>query len=116
MHTPGEWRVFDAEQPGIETGDFSIVVYGSQGEECGVRGNTPDEAQANAYLFAASSDLLAALKAMVGRSQYRSLEIQGETLPPAWTTIAMPSEEALNLARAAIAKAELSPDPSPGIS
>lgn len=98
MHTSGEWRVFAAEQPGIEAPGFSIVIYGSQGEECGIKGHTPSEARANAALIAAAPDLLAALREIAEDAgfgvQHRMRAV----------------------ARAAIAKAELSPDPSPGIS
>ena len=55
----------------------------------------------------AAPELLAALKAMPGNSHYGSLEIEpGEVLPPMWHRICMPTEEALDMARAAIAKAE----------
>lgn len=60
-----------------------------------------------ARTLTAAPGLLAALKAMMGNSEFRSIEIHlGESLPPMWTRICMPSPEALDLARAAIFKAE----------
>jgi hypothetical protein len=52
-HTPTPWHVFDdkAECPGIEAENVTIVVFGDKltiTEDCGVQGETAEEARANA--------------------------------------------------------------------
>lgn len=63
--TPGPWAIFKPDQqhryPGIEAGEQSIVLYGYQGDDCGVRGESADVAQANARLIASAPTLLEAL-------------------------------------------------------
>ena len=99
-HTPGEWSVFTDKDgvigawPGIEAGRLSIVIWGDKEEYCGVRGNTNEEALANARLIAAAPDLLETLKALVDHVDV-DLTIRNEWVIP----------EALVRARAAIAKA-----------
>lgn len=59
--TPGEWELWPARYPGIEAPGHSIVVYGRNGEECGVRG-TPDRARTDAaYIVAAQPRVMLAL-------------------------------------------------------
>lgn len=51
QHAPTPWTVYDAGSegyPGIDAGWRSIVMFGSADEECGVRGDTHAEAEANA--------------------------------------------------------------------
>ena len=51
QHTPTPWTVYDAADayyPGIDAARRTVVVFGSADEECGVRGDTPEEAEANA--------------------------------------------------------------------
>src|SRR6185312_16776966 len=67
-HTPAPWRVWGpphecgdigwADHPGIEADGGSIVIWGADGEEAGVRGATKDEALANAHLIAAAPEML----------------------------------------------------------
>lgn len=65
--TPGPWRVYenDARYPGIEAEGLSIVVFGNEGDEhdAGVQGKTKAEAEANAHLIAAASEMQSALQA-----------------------------------------------------
>lgn len=65
MYTKGPWRVFEngADYPGI-VGENSkdIVVFGLEGEECGIRGNTKEERLSNARLIAAAPQLVEALR------------------------------------------------------
>lgn len=63
-HTPGPWKVMDIVRafPGIEAERSSIVVFGDEGEDSGVRGKTRDERMANARLISAAPDLLEACK------------------------------------------------------
>lgn len=67
-HTPGPWTVNNENCtfPGIEAdaSQQSIVLWGLEDEDCGVRGRTPEEIEANARLIAAAPDLLEALKAI----------------------------------------------------
>ena len=70
-HTPGPWAVqyglhADPEQytPGIDGGNGeTIILFGIKpsGDECGIRGSTVDEQEANARLIAAAPELLEAL-------------------------------------------------------
>lgn len=71
--TPGPWGIYSDEgevccdAPGIEsvTG-ASIVVFGDLDSDFqGVRGDTAEEALANASLIAAAPDLLAALEELL---------------------------------------------------
>lgn len=51
QHTPTPWTVFNADEgcyPGIDAGWRTIVMFGSPDEDCGIRGDTPEEAEANA--------------------------------------------------------------------
>lgn len=58
QHTPGPWRVFFGSRryPGVEATGLSVVIFGREGEECGVRGDTHETALANARLIAAAPD------------------------------------------------------------
>lgn len=62
--TAEKWWIFDGgkswEYPGIETEGESIVIVGEGGDECGVRGDTPEIRLARARLIAAAPDLLRA--------------------------------------------------------
>lgn len=62
-YTPGPWEVFDGPEPGVDTasGDFSIVIYGEENEEAGVKGRTQREAKANAILIAAAPEMFETL-------------------------------------------------------
>ena len=77
-HTKGPWRIFDKfgeNHHGIESGCLSIIVWGDisdPNDQCGVRGDTPEEALANARLIAAAPQMLSALKAI--RETYRGTE------------------------------------------
>lgn len=62
-HTPGPWHVCQpapTDRPGVDAGsDISIVVFGDPSyddDDAGIYGATPEEAQANARLIAASPD------------------------------------------------------------
>lgn len=70
-HTPGPWSIFTDDKhkhnAGIEAENFSIVTIGYFDEtpgidDSGVKGNTEEEALANAHLIAAAPDLLEALE------------------------------------------------------
>lgn len=49
-HTKEPWSVYsrDTFYPGIETAEFSVVIWGYEGDEAGVQGHTAEEALANA--------------------------------------------------------------------
>ncbi|CAB4156064.1 hypothetical protein UFOVP673_37 [uncultured Caudovirales phage] len=80
-HTPGPWSIFTDDKhkhnAGIEAENFSIVTIGYFDEtpgidDSGVKGNTEEEALANAHLIAAAPDLLEALEkcaAVIGAPQ-----------------------------------------------
>lgn len=61
-HTPGPWMVEPgnggAIYPGIEAPEFSVVVFGDDNDDGGVRGRNPVETLANAHLIAAAPELL----------------------------------------------------------
>lgn len=65
-YTPGPWRVFAGtgfDYLGIEgENDQTVVIYGLDGDDGGVRGSTKEEAEANARLIAAAPELLEALE------------------------------------------------------
>lgn len=62
--TEGPYKTYrDGDFPGIDAKKgLSIVIFGFEDEECGVRGRNDEEALANAYLFAASWKLYHALE------------------------------------------------------
>lgn len=95
-HTHGPWSVFSpasAVWPGIESErGASVVIYGRDEEDAGIRGDSSEEVAANAALIAAAPELLAALRAVVAR------------YGPSVTYL--PEEGAWGLALAAITKAE----------
>lgn len=69
QHTPTPWTVYDAAEacyPGIDAARRTVVVFGNADEECGVRGDTPEEAEANARFIVHAvnchDDLLEALE------------------------------------------------------
>jgi hypothetical protein len=67
-HTNGPWLVFckDDRYPGIEAEHKSIVIFGNDGESGqGVRGDTREEALANARLIAAAPELLEASQSLL---------------------------------------------------
>ena len=94
LHTLGPWSVCngmtDLDWPGIEGRGCSIVIFGNNNDDGGVRGATRKEAAANARLIAASPDLLVAL----------------EDLCAAYAACNGKDHPAYKQARAAIAKAE----------
>jgi hypothetical protein len=105
QHTQGPWYVLNDyyRYPGIESVTLSIVIFGDDGESCGVQGDTHEEAIANANLIAAAPDLLEALEAQESAEKYIEEE-QGsaffeETYPKML-------DYAAGLRRAAIAKAK----------
>lgn len=70
MHTPGPWTVFNPSEgyrPGIDAmgGSFSIILFGNDVDDMGVKGRGGDEMKANARLIAAAPELLAALEEAV---------------------------------------------------
>lgn len=71
--TKGEWKPYEIDGithwPGIECGSTSLVVWGSQMENCGIQGDTLDEARANAHLIAAAPDLYEELENLVNAYQ-----------------------------------------------
>ena len=95
-HTPGPWAVEygltnDPEKytPGIDAKHgFSILMFGikSQNEECGIRGRTIGEQEANARLIAAAPELLGALQAMLNITDFH--ELYGNTTDRARAAIA----------------------------
>jgi hypothetical protein len=94
-HTPLPWCVFDEDgyYPGIESDGGkgqSIVLYGESFEDCGVRGETHDQALVNAEFIVRACnshyELLEALRGVVRVADRSTVEFDA--------------------ARAAIAKAE----------
>ena len=73
-HTPGPWFIYDEKAtdglpiaaPGIDSESVSIILYGTESDECGVNGRTPEEQMANARLIAAAPDLLDACNVAFG--------------------------------------------------
>lgn len=72
-HSPLPWRVFDEDFanhhfPGIEAPEYSVVIWGHEHEQTGVRGRTAEEARDNAAFIVRACNhheaLLAALKAL----------------------------------------------------
>lgn len=63
-HTPGPWESMQNDpvmvRPGIEAPalNFSVVLFGADDDDGGIRGRTPEEERANARLIAAAPDLL----------------------------------------------------------
>lgn len=104
-HTPGPWRIDPGFCCDVQTADAALEIA-STSEDTLHAGRKPpsDEQRANARLIAAAPCMLAALEAMLVGSKYRETTIGGRALT-GWATIRMPNEDALNLARAAIAKA-----------
>ncbi|HVQ15604.1 MAG TPA: hypothetical protein VMS40_18510 [Vicinamibacterales bacterium] len=71
QHSPLPWRVFDEDFanhhfPGIEAPEYSVVIWGHEHEQTGVRGRTAEEARDNAAFIVRACNnheaLLAALK------------------------------------------------------
>jgi hypothetical protein len=96
-HTPGPWSPFlgeRAEYPGIDHDHGSLIIFGENGELCGIRGKTKQERQANAYLIAAAPDLLEALEEIVINA-HKNYEGSMDIYP-----------EAIEIAREAIRKAK----------
>lgn len=115
-HTPGPWvaeRV-PAEahtDPDInleDTAEFWIVDQGRAGEVLAIVERTSrGEAEANAHLMAASSELLSSLKALIADIDsgllVRDITRDGE---PGWSMHMLAFVQRLQAAQAAIAKAE----------
>ena len=101
-HTPGPWDVFGKKSrfPGIESRIGSLVVYGTSEDDMGVRGDTQEEALANAYLMAAAPDLLKQAKREVEWLQHVRPQIQA---PEA---VVLGFDQAIKYLSAAISKAE----------
>lgn len=75
-HTPGPWSIQygirgedGPYRPGIDSDatDFTIILWGEEFEEVGIRGRTPEEARANARLVAAAPVLLGTLQDLHNR-------------------------------------------------
>lgn len=94
--TPGPWCVYRPSETaldflGIDTdekNELSIVLFGSGrgNDDGGIRGHTPQEAEANANLIASAHDLYAALEALtdftewsLARSELYAEEFRRET-------------------------------------
>lgn len=66
-HTPGPWHIYNdsqVEHVGIEAENVSIVIFGADDDDAGVRGRNTEEAIANAHLIAAAPELLEALESV----------------------------------------------------
>ncbi len=113
-HTPGQWVVFDGYNPGIDAGDYTIIVFGERDDDYGINGATKGERLANARLIAAAPETAAERDRLVevlrdavkafdnGAVQIKSAEIDvgDPDIPPhPW------HEGWISLARAAIANA-----------
>lgn len=64
-HTPGPWHIYNdsqVEHVGIEAENVSIVIFGADDDDAGIRGRNTEEAIANAHLIAAAPELLEALE------------------------------------------------------
>lgn len=65
QYTPGPWVVFEetGQYPGIDSSvGHSVVLWGSNEDDGGIRGRTPAEETANAKLIAAAPQLAEALQ------------------------------------------------------
>lgn len=96
MHTKGPWYVFTCDGkidpwPGIESDSLSIITFGEFGDSHGVRGESEEEALANAHLISAAPDLLEAVRLLLSEWSETNDDIR---------------EENRRFARAAIAKAQ----------
>ena len=113
-HTPGPWTVFNSAEdgaldhhPGIDAGSEAIILCGDADDPNdwhGVRGDTIEEAHANARLIAAAPDMLAALEEFARR-------YEGFTNDELWRRSQLLIGGSLDyefaiVARAAIAKAK----------
>lgn len=117
MYTPGPWSIHRprAQQGAYEVGtdDCRVAIirdvrrFAPDGD---IDPSTEGIPRANADLVAAAPDLLAIVKEMV-----EVIEWSERRTRPHWDG-AVSDNSTIGRARAAIAKAELSPDPSPGIS
>lgn len=68
--TKGPWKVFDHEEIkggyGIDAEGISIIIFGEDSnDECGIKGNTKEEAIANANLIAAAPELYEMVKMLI---------------------------------------------------
>lgn len=108
-HTPGPWA-WNGENTLVGQDYTTVLEAGDNGASYGMHTALIEHhwdkavAEANRRLIAAAPCILAALEAMLVGSKYRETTIGGRALT-GWATIRMPNEDALNLARAAIAKA-----------
>jgi hypothetical protein len=124
-HTPEPWNLFNRGQetfPGIESeGGFSVVIWGDEDDDAGVRGDTHDKALANAKRIVscvnkcaginpeAVPEMVKALERAVSQMSSDATCIDGEfgscrSLEEMEADGDLP--EALVLARAALAKAK----------
>lgn len=64
--TKRPWSVYDdGVYPGVDAPGKSIIIWGNENELCGIRGNTREEAIANANLISAAPDMYDALKRII---------------------------------------------------
>lgn len=112
--TPGPWHVYEKTDryPGIEANQArqSIVVFGNEGDESGVRGKTQAEALANAQLIAAACNAAPELLAEVDRL---TAERDALRVPQGWQIEQLPSGEiamyAKGIGSCVVAPAETQP-------
>lgn len=65
-HTPGPWIVIDGPYKGIDSfNNQTVIFYGTDSNDGGIRGGWIGEQEANARLIASSPQLLEALMDMV---------------------------------------------------
>jgi hypothetical protein len=113
--TPGPWHAYRADYQRLHDDDLLPIFVVGPGQfhtVAQVRAGSDDDdlpaqTEANAWLIAAAPALLAALKAMMAGSVFDGPhQFDDLTVPAGWSTIRMPTAEALDLARTAIAAAE----------
>jgi hypothetical protein len=77
-HTPEPWAIFDAADrfPGIEAPDagFSIVLWGNEDEDAGVRGESEEHALANAARIVSCVNACAGLNPEAVPEMVKALE------------------------------------------
>lgn len=69
--TPGPWYIFSCPEkyPGIDSEKKSIIIFGSEDDSAGIRGDSKEEILSNARLIAASPDMYAALYQILDRDE-----------------------------------------------
>lgn len=86
-HTPAPWNVFEGQyvvNPGIDSEHRTIIVWGNEGEECGILG-VGEEQQANANLIASAPELL---EALIELQDFSTRKISGNNNNPIWLKVA----------------------------